>query len=64
MDKILKKIAEEPGIRETQVESTVRHIEEGNTIPFIARNRKEVTGNSSDEILRELGDRLTDLRNL
>ncbi len=64
MDKIFKKIAEELGIRETQVESTVRLIDEGNTIPFIARYRKEVTGNLSDEILRELGDRLTYLRNL
>ena len=64
MEKIFKKIAEELGIRETQVESTVKLIDEGNTIPFIARYRKEVTGNLSDEVLRELGERLTYLRNL
>ena len=64
MEKIFKKISEELGIRETQVESTVKLIDEGNTIPFIARYRKEVTGNLSDEVLRELGERLTYLRNL
>ena len=64
MDKIFKKIAEELNIRETQVEATVKLIDEGNTIPFIARYRKEVTGNLSDEILRDLGERLTYLRNL
>ena len=56
MDKIFKKIAEELNIRETQVEATVKLIDEGNTIPFIARYRKEVTGNLSDEILRDLGN--------
>ena len=64
MDKIFKKISEELGIREAQVEATVKLIDEGNTIPFIARYRKEVTGNLSDEILRDLGERLTYLRNL
>ena len=64
MDKIFKKIAEELNIRETQVEAAVKLIDEGNTIPFIARYRKEVTGNLSDEVLRNLGDRLTYLRNL
>ncbi len=64
MDKIFKKIAEELNIRDTQVEATVKLIDEGNTIPFIARYRKEVTGNLSDEILRDLGERLTYLRNL
>ena len=64
MDKIFKKIAEELNIRESQVENTVKLIDEGNTIPFIARYRKEVTGNLSDEILRDLGERLTYLRNL
>jgi len=64
VDKIFKKIAEELNIRETQVEATVKLIDEGNTIPFIARYRKEVTGNLSDEILRDLGERLTYLRNL
>jgi len=64
VDKIFKKIAEELNIRETQVEATVKLIDEGNTIPFIARYRKEVTGNLSDEILRDLWERLTYLRNL
>ena len=64
MDKIFKKIAEELNIREAQVEATVKLIDEGNKIPFIASYRKEVTGNLSDEILRDLGERLTYLRNL
>ena len=64
MNNIFKKIAEELNIREAQVEATVKLIDEGNTIPFIARYRKEVTGNLSDEILRDLGERLTYLRNL
>ena len=64
MDKIFKKIAEELEIRESQVEATVKLIDEGNTIPFIARYRKEVTGNLSDETLRDLDERLKYLRNL
>ena len=64
MDKIFKKISEELSIREAQVEATVKLIDEGNTIPFIARYRKEVTGNLSDEQLRDLGERLNYLRNL
>ncbi len=64
MDKIFKKIAEELNIREEQVEKTVNLIDEGNTIPFIARYRKEVTGNLSDEVLRSLEERLKYLRNL
>lgn len=64
MDKIFKKIADELNIRETQVEATVKLIDDGNTIPFIARYRKEVTGNLSDETLRELDERLKYLRNL
>lgn len=64
MNQIFKKIAEELNIRESQVEATVKLIDDGNTIPFIARYRKEVTGNLSDEILRDLGERLTYLRNL
>lgn len=64
MNKIYKKIAEELNIRENQVEAAVKLIDEGNTIPFIARYRKEVTGNLSDETLRDLGERLTYLRNL
>ena len=64
MDKISKIIANELQIRENQVESAVKLIDEGNTIPFIARYRKEATGGLSDEILRDLGERLTYLRNL
>ena len=61
---ITKIIAEELKVRENQVEAAIRLIDEGNTIPFIARYRKEVTGGLSDELLRELGERLTYLRNL
>ncbi len=64
MDKIIKIIAEELNIKEKQVEATIKLIDEGNTIPFIARYRKEVTGGLSDETLRDLGERLTYLRNL
>ena len=64
MDKIVKVIAEELHIKETQAENTIKLIDEGNTIPFIARYRKEVTGGLSDEVLREFGDRLNYLRNL
>ena len=64
MEKIIQIIAEELNIKYTQVENTVKLIDEGNTIPFIARYRKEVTGNLSDEILRDLGERLNYLRNL
>ncbi len=64
MNKIYQKIAEELQIREAQVEATVKLIDDGNTIPFIARYRKEVTGNLSDEVLRELDERLKYLRNL
>ena len=64
MDKIINTIAEELNIRPKQVEATIKLIDEGNTIPFIARYRKEVTGGLSDEILRDLGERLNYLRNL
>ncbi len=64
MDKITIKIASELGIKDSQVENTIKLIDEGNTIPFIARYRKEVTGGLSDEILRDLGERLNYLRNL
>ncbi|MBO4293168.1 MAG: RNA-binding transcriptional accessory protein [Clostridia bacterium] len=64
MEKIIKTIAEELSIKPTQVEATIKLIDEGNTIPFIARYRKEVTGGLSDEILRDLADRLNYLRNL
>ena len=64
MEKIIQTIAGEFNIKPVQVENTVKLIDEGNTIPFIARYRKEVTGNLSDETLRDLGERLTYLRNL
>ena len=64
MNKIIKTISEELNIKESQVEATIKLIDEGNTIPFIARYRKEVTGGLSDEILRDLGERLSYLRNL
>jgi len=64
MDKIIKTIASELKIKEIQVKNTINLIDEGNTIPFIARYRKEVTGGLSDETLRELEERLTYLRNL
>ncbi len=64
MEKIIQVIANELNIRENQVKNTIELIDEGNTIPFIARYRKEVTGGLSDEILRNLGGRLTYLRNL
>ena len=51
-------------IKVFQVENTLKLLEEGSTIPFIARYRKEVTGGLSDEILRTFGERLTYLRNL
>ena len=64
MNKIVVTIAQELGVKNSQVENTIKLIDEGNTIPFIARYRKEVTGGLSDETLRDLGERLTYLRNL
>ena len=61
---IIDIIASELNINKKQVQATIKLIDEGNTIPFIARYRKEVTGGLSDEILRELGERLNYLRNL
>ena len=55
---INRKLASEFNIREKQVTDTVALIDEGNTIPFIARYRKEATGGLSDELLRDLNDRL------
>ena len=57
-------IAKELSIAKGQVEATVKLIDEGNTIPFIARYRKEATGSLNDEVLRNLYERLTYLRNL
>lgn len=61
---ITKQLIKEFNIKGNQVESTIKLIDEGNTIPFIARYRKEMTGGLSDELLRDLFDRLTYLRNL
>ena len=61
---IIQKLASEFKIRTAQVEHTVELIDEGNTIPFIARYRKEVTGGLTDVILRDLDERLKYLRNL
>lgn len=61
---ITKKIAEELSIKTWQAEAAVKLIDEGNTIPFIARYRKEMTGALNDEVLRNLFDRLNYLRNL
>lgn len=61
---IAKKIAEELKIQVWQVEAVIKLIDEGNTIPFIARYRKEQHGTLNDEQLRNLEERLTYLRNL
>lgn len=61
---IIKVLQEELSITRSQVEETVKLIDEGNTIPFIARYRKEVTGSLNDEVLRNLDERLRYLRNL
>ena len=61
---IIAKISEELGIKRHQTEAAVKLIDEGNTIPFIARYRKEATGALNDEVLRNLSERLTYLRGL
>ncbi len=61
---ILQKLTEELQVKKWQVEAAVNLIDEGNTIPFISRYRKEVTGALNDEQLRKLDERLTTLRNL
>ena len=61
---IIQALAEELKIRRGQAEAAVKLIDEGNTIPFIARYRKEATGSLNDEVLRSLGERLRYLRNL
>ena len=61
---IIKILQEELGIRRGQVETTIKLIDEGNTIPFIARYRKEMTGSLDDETLRNFHERLLYLRNL
>ena len=61
---IIKILQEELGIRRGQVETTIKLIDEGNTIPFISRYRKEATGELNDEQLRKLYERLVYLKNL
>ena len=61
---IIEKLASEFKVKTAQVESTVALIDEGNTIPFIARYRKEVTGGLTDVTLRDMDERLQYLRNL
>ena len=61
---IIEVLAKEFGLKQSQVEQTVNLIDEGNTIPFISRYRKEATGSLNDEQLRTLFERLTYLRNL
>ena len=61
---ILKKLTEELGVQRWQVEAAVKLIDEGNTIPFISRYRKEATGSLNDEVLRNLYERLNYLRGL
>lgn len=64
MENIIEQLALELGLKKNQVKNAVELIDNGNTIPFIARYRKEVTGNLDDEKLRNLDDRLKYLRNL
>lgn len=61
---IIRKLREEFGITQSQAENTVRLLDEGNTVPFIARYRKEMTGSLDDQIIRQLSERLTALCNL
>ncbi|NLM03853.1 MAG: RNA-binding transcriptional accessory protein, partial [Clostridiales bacterium] len=62
--KIKDQLMKEFNLRQSQIDNTIELIDEGNTIPFIARYRKEMTGGLTDEVLRELYDRLVYLRNL
>lgn len=64
MDRIITQLAAQFGQKTTYIENVVRLIDEGNTIPFIARYRKEQTGSCDDQVLRELSERLSYLRGL
>jgi len=64
MDRIALTLKQEFNLKDFQVLNTIKLIDEGNTIPFIARYRKEATGSLSDEVLRNFYERLTYLRNL
>ena len=61
---IIETLTREFGLKKVNVENTVKLIDDGNTIPFIARYRKEATGSLDDQILRNLSERLEYLRNL
>ena len=61
---INQRLTEELGVKRWQIDAAVKLIDEGNTIPFISRYRKEVTGSLNDEQLRKLHERLVYLRNL
>ena len=63
-DQIIARLAGELGIKEVQARNAAALLDEGNTIPFIARYRKEVTGELDEDLLRRLDDRLRYLRNL
>ena len=64
MDLLIQQLAQELSLHPAHVEAVVTLLDEGNTIPFIARYRKEAHGSMSDDVLRELADRLNYLRNL
>ena len=64
MDHIISRLAKELNLNASQIQATVALIDEGNTVPFIARYRKEATGGLSDDQLRELSEQLSYLRNL
>ena len=61
---IAERLAEEMNLKQWQVDNTIALIDEGNTIPFISRYRKEATGELNDEVLRVFDERLTYLRNM
>ena len=61
---VIEKLTAELNLKTWQIESAVKLLDEGNTVPFIARYRKEVTGSLDDQILRTLSDRLNYLRNM
>ncbi|MBP5238532.1 MAG: RNA-binding transcriptional accessory protein, partial [Clostridia bacterium] len=61
---IIAKLTQELRIRQSQTEAAVKLLDEGNTVPFIARYRKEMTGSLDDEVLRNLSERLAYLRSL
>ena len=61
---IIEQLTKEFNIKQWQTENTIKLLDEGNTVPFIARYRKEVTGSLDDQLLRELFDRLEYLRNM